>query len=51
MHGRSDKLWTKIYVFIVWVLDTVHSILLLDAVYTYLVKDIGNIQALGTFLR
>ena len=32
----------KIYVFIAWILDTMHEILLLMAVYVYLVKDIGD---------
>ena len=45
-HGRMDRIWMNIFVFIVWVLDTVHEILLLAAVYVYLVKDIGDLLAL-----
>ena len=36
----------KVYVFVAWLLDTVHESLLLAAVYIYLVKDIGNLPAL-----
>ena len=45
-HGRGDKLWMRIYVFVTWVLDAVHQIVLLASFYTYLVKDIGNLLAL-----
>ena len=44
-----DKMWLKLFVFVAWVLDTVHEILLLAAVYVYLVKDIGNLSALENF--
>ena len=39
-------MWLKVYIFIVWTLDTAHEILLLRSVYVYLVKDIGDLLAL-----
>ena len=39
-------MWTKIYVFVAWALDTVHEIFLLKTVYIYLVRGIGNPLAL-----
>ena len=40
----------KIYVTLAWVLDTIFQILLLEAVYVYLVRDIGNPLALDEIL-
>ena len=48
-YGRTDKLWLKGYVFVAWVFDTLHQMFLLSAIYTFLVKDIGNLPALATF--
>ena len=45
-YGRTDKSWLKGYVFVAWVFDTVHEMFLLSAIYTFLVKDIGNLPAL-----
>ena len=42
----TDKTWLKCYVCSAWILDTVHEVLLLNWVYTSLVKDIGDLPAL-----
>ena len=39
-------MWLKVYIFIVWIFDTAHEILLLWSIYIYLVKDIGDLLAL-----
>ena len=43
--------WMKCYVLLAWALDTILSVFLLKGLYIYLVKDIGNIQALGFYIR
>ena len=50
-HGKADGLWLKLYVFMAWALDTAHSALLMNAVYTYLVTDIGQLELLDVFVR
>ena len=42
-----DKMWMKIYVSSVWVLDTLYQIIVLAFTYVYLVQDIGNPVALA----
>lgn len=50
-YGQSDKAWLKYYVFVAWILDTIHEGLLLNGIYFYLVKDIGNLPALAQALE
>ena len=39
-------MWMKVYVFVAWVLDTIHEGFLLKPAYVYLVKDIADPLAL-----
>ena len=45
-YSRTDKMWMKAYVFVAWVLDTIHEVFLLKTAYVYLVKDIADPLAL-----
>ena len=48
---KTDFRWLKLYVFVDWVLNTLHQAFLLKAVYIYLVKDIGDVLGLAFFQR
>ena len=50
-HSKSGTLWLKLYVCLLYVFDTLHEVFLLRTVYGYLVKDIGNVEALGTYSK
>ena len=41
----------KLYVLVAWTLDTILSAFMLWAIYIYLVKDIGVIEALAIFVK
>ena len=41
-YAKKDRWWLKLFVFIVWVFDTVHQVLLVQFIYVYLVKEFGN---------
>ncbi|EPT04839.1 hypothetical protein FOMPIDRAFT_1045521 [Fomitopsis schrenkii] len=43
---RQDARWLKIAVLFLWVLDTIHLAFIGHAVYTYVITDFGNIQAI-----
>ena len=45
-----DKIFMKIFLAFARFLDTLHEILLLAAIYVYLVRDIGNPSALDEIL-
>ena len=45
-YGKTDRNWLKCFVFVAWVLDSVHEALLLNNVYIDLVTDIGDLPAL-----
>ena len=44
---RADSWWLKLFVAVVWILDTVHQALNLAAGYAYLVTNFGNIDYIG----
>ena len=38
----TDKLWLKIFVVLLWILNTIYIILTFKFLYVYFVKEIGN---------
>ncbi|KAL5514860.1 hypothetical protein ACEPAG_2176 [Sanghuangporus baumii] len=49
--SRVDRLCEKLYVFLIWVLDTVHQALILKTLYVYFVREFGNFQYLNHLQR
>jgi len=45
---NKDSLWLKLYVFGIWVLDTIHQGLIINSCYVYLVTQFFNPMFLGT---
>ncbi|EJC99656.1 uncharacterized protein FOMMEDRAFT_148554 [Fomitiporia mediterranea MF3/22] len=43
-YWKTEKLWLKLYTLVVWILDVVHQILLMKALYMYFVKEFGNFE-------
>ncbi|THH08791.1 hypothetical protein EW145_g2463 [Phellinidium pouzarii] len=41
-YTKTDKWWLKIYIFMVYALDTLHQIFLLSSLYTYFVTNFAN---------
>ncbi|EJD07251.1 uncharacterized protein FOMMEDRAFT_100412 [Fomitiporia mediterranea MF3/22] len=41
---RQDWLWMKIYVFNLWLLDTIHEAALVGAIYRYLITGFGDVS-------
>ncbi|KAL5478299.1 hypothetical protein ACEPAI_2483 [Sanghuangporus weigelae] len=49
--SRDDRFREKLYVFSIWVLDTVHQALILKTLYVYFVREFGNFQYLNHLQR
>ncbi|KAI5115278.1 hypothetical protein M0805_003832 [Coniferiporia weirii] len=41
-YSKSDKLWLQLYLYVMYVLDTVHQINMWVSLYKYFVKDFAN---------
>ncbi|RDX48037.1 hypothetical protein OH76DRAFT_694526 [Lentinus brumalis] len=46
--SRGDSIWLRSLVAFLWILDTVHLVLISHAVYTYTVTDFGDFAAVST---
>ncbi|TFK90378.1 hypothetical protein K466DRAFT_596979 [Polyporus arcularius HHB13444] len=46
--SRGDSIWLRSLVAFLWILDTVHLVLISHAVYTYTVTDFGDLAAVST---
>ncbi|RDX51317.1 hypothetical protein OH76DRAFT_324658 [Lentinus brumalis] len=44
--GRSDRAYLRVFVILVWILDTFHQALVIHSHYTYLVTGWGNVESL-----
>ncbi|OCB88289.1 hypothetical protein A7U60_g4591 [Sanghuangporus baumii] len=49
--SRDNRFREKLYVFSIWVLDTVHQALILKTLYVYFVREFGNFQYLNHLQR
>lgn len=46
-YSKTDKWQLKLYILLIWALDTVHEALLIKSLYVYLVKEFGNLLFLA----
>ncbi|KAI5114995.1 hypothetical protein M0805_007761 [Coniferiporia weirii] len=50
-YSKSDKLWLQLYLYVMYVLDTVHQVNMCISLYKYFVKDFANFVLIGKIDR